>query len=107
MPGFDGTGPLGEGPVTGGGFGYCGARRRPRNALRGRPIYRRFGAGGGFGFGRGRGVSRGFGLSYGDWRLQAIDPRAELAELQHEANDLRAHLKDMEARIGELEKSSE
>jgi hypothetical protein len=24
MPGFDGTGPRGEGPMTGGGFGYCG-----------------------------------------------------------------------------------
>lgn len=23
MPGFDGTGPFGEGPMTGGGFGYC------------------------------------------------------------------------------------
>jgi len=23
MPGFDGTGPLGRGPMTGGGFGYC------------------------------------------------------------------------------------
>lgn len=23
MPGFDGTGPHGEGPLTGGGMGYC------------------------------------------------------------------------------------
>ena len=23
MPGFDGTGPLGQGPLTGGGRGYC------------------------------------------------------------------------------------
>jgi len=23
MPGFDGTGPRGLGPMTGGGFGYC------------------------------------------------------------------------------------
>ena len=23
MPGFDGTGPLGQGARTGGGFGYC------------------------------------------------------------------------------------
>ncbi len=34
MPGFDGTGPRGQGPMTGGGRGYCatgwglGARRR-------------------------------------------------------------------------------
>ena len=25
MPGFDGTGPRGEGPMTGGGRGYCAA----------------------------------------------------------------------------------
>lgn len=30
MPGFDGTGPTGAGPGTGGGRGYCRiARRRP------------------------------------------------------------------------------
>jgi len=23
MPGYDGTGPMGGGPMTGGGFGYC------------------------------------------------------------------------------------
>ncbi|MBT0731886.1 DUF5320 family protein [Methanoculleus bourgensis] len=30
MPGFDGTGPGGQGPMTGGGFGYClpATRRR-------------------------------------------------------------------------------
>jgi len=28
MPGFDGTGPLGRGPMTGGGRGYC----NPANA---------------------------------------------------------------------------
>jgi hypothetical protein len=105
MPGFDGTGPLGEGPMTGGGFGYCGARRGSRYALRGRPIYRGFGVGRGSRFGRGRGLSRGFGLAYGGWRPEAVDAKAELAELQREANDLRASLKDIESRIGELEKS--
>ena len=27
MPGFDGTGPRGMGPMTGGGRGFCGIRR--------------------------------------------------------------------------------
>lgn len=33
MPGFDRTGPMGEGPRTGGGFGKCGgnARRQQSN----------------------------------------------------------------------------
>ena len=103
MPGFDGSGPIGEGPMTGGGFGYCGSDRRPRYALRGRPVYGRFGAGRGPGFGRGRG----FGLGYSYWRPGALDRKAELAELHREANDLRAYLKELEARIGELGKSSE
>lgn len=28
MPGFDGTGPIGRGPMTGGTRGYCGASKR-------------------------------------------------------------------------------
>ena len=38
MPGFDGTGPRGMGPMTGGGRGFC----RPRGRGYG---YRRYGAG--------------------------------------------------------------
>ena len=34
MPRFDRTGPLGYGPLTGGGFGCCG-RRRGRGAIHG------------------------------------------------------------------------
>ncbi|MDD3386749.1 MAG: DUF5320 domain-containing protein [Candidatus Pacebacteria bacterium] len=35
MPRFDGTGPMGAGPMTGRGFGCCGRRRfiSPRNEL--------------------------------------------------------------------------
>lgn len=48
MPGYDGTGPRGQGPLTGGGRGYCvtgwgggvrrgfGLRQRPRGAFPGR-----------------------------------------------------------------------
>jgi hypothetical protein len=28
MPGFDGTGPMGQGPMTGRGLGPCNRRRR-------------------------------------------------------------------------------
>ena len=48
MPGFNGTGPMGQGPMTGGGFGPCG---RGLGIRRGR----RFGMGRGAGFRRGRG----------------------------------------------------
>lgn len=45
MPGRDGTGPLGQGPMTGWGAGFCGQQRGISPA---------------FGYGRGRGMGRGF-----------------------------------------------
>lgn len=60
MPGFDGTGPRGQGPLTGGGFGYCAPGRGPR------------GFGRGFGRGMGRGFGRGYGRGFGPgWRRMA------------------------------------
>ena len=64
MPGFDRTGPLGRGPRTGGGFGFC-----PPNSgtyAYGTPVVYGVGRGGlprgggrGFAFGGGRGRRRG------------------------------------------------
>lgn len=47
MPGFDGTGPRGQGPMTGGGFGRCSGMSA--------------GYGAGYGRGLGRGMNRGYG----------------------------------------------
>lgn len=44
MPGMDGTGPMGAGPMTGGGFGRCGRRGQAG-------LGRGYGRGGGFGGG--------------------------------------------------------
>lgn len=67
MPGFNRTGPLGEGPMTGGGFGHCGRGRHwlgagyggsrgPRGfGGGGRGWGHGWGSGGGYGYGRGRG----------------------------------------------------
>jgi hypothetical protein len=63
MPGGDRTGPLGMGPRTGRGAGYCGGIGIPgyANPLPGR--------GSGIGFGRGRGMwSRGSGGAGRGWR---------------------------------------
>jgi len=67
MPGFDGTGPTGAGPMTGGGRGRCSTGRRGsverpvRSAIR---YGLRFGC-------RGRALARGRGLGqrfgYGRW----------------------------------------
>jgi hypothetical protein len=61
MPGYDGNGPRGQGPRTGGGFGYCGTGSRPVGPFS--PIGRQ---GGGAGFG-GYGVGRG-GAPFGGGR---------------------------------------
>jgi len=80
MPGFDGTGPLGQGPMTGRAAGFCAGYPVPgyMNPIAGRagfygpvaPAVGPYGAGSygygipygrGFGFGRGRGWGRGRG----------------------------------------------
>jgi len=58
MPGGDGTGPMGMGPMTGRAAGYCANNSMPGYA---NPVAGR----GGFGFGRGRGRGRGFGRGFG------------------------------------------
>jgi hypothetical protein len=106
VPGFDGTGPRGQGPMTGGGFGYCGAGWRVPQWPRGREFFGRFGAGLGVrGFGRGFG--RAYGPAYRYWRFSPADAKSELAELQEEERELKAYLKNLEARIGELTEGSE
>jgi hypothetical protein len=80
MPGFDRTGPMGGGPMTGWGRGYCGGYRGEygpypdgyygnRGAGFGRKFRRWLGFGRGRGFGRGYAVGfgrgRGFGRGYG------------------------------------------
>ncbi len=73
MPGFNGMGPQGDGPRTGGGFGYCSPARTGRNdagygvGRGGKP----YGGGRGRCFG-GRGEGRGYGFQA--WGAQ---PRPE------------------------------
>ncbi|OGX17904.1 MAG: hypothetical protein A3K83_07930 [Omnitrophica WOR_2 bacterium RBG_13_44_8b] len=57
MPGGDGTGPLGLGPMTGRAAGYCAGYSAPGYA---NPI-----PGRGWGLGYGRGWGRGFGRGFG------------------------------------------
>jgi hypothetical protein len=79
MPGFDGTGPLGQGPMTGGGRGFCAMPYRGYGPSgygfrRHFPFYRRrsygpvFGAGrGGLPWGGGRGRVFGGGRGLRRW----------------------------------------
>ena len=93
MPGVDGHGPRGLGPMTGRGMGQCAI------------VASRFGFGMGRGLGRGMGRGRGMG-----WRrpgVQAIGggfPAAssELGALQEDAAALEAELQRIRQRIAEL-----
>jgi hypothetical protein len=70
MPGFNGTGPRGMGPMTGGGRGFC----NPYNSFYGAmprygagfasPVWGGRGGGFGRGMGGGRGMGRGMGYPY-------------------------------------------
>jgi hypothetical protein len=98
MPGFDGTGPMGMGPMTGGGRGFCspwgiGAGIRAYGLL-----YR-----------------RGYGYPY--YTAGPVVPGAkpyaprisreqELGFLKQQAEAMRAELKSIEARIKELAKET-
>lgn len=66
MPGFDGTGPNGRGPMTGRGMGSCGRSR---------------------GFGR-----RIFGRFFGN----RVTKEEEKAELEAEKKEIEKRLKDLE-----------
>ena len=77
MPGFDGTGPAGRGPMTGGGRGYCNpyVPRMPGVGPVRAPYWGSARAVSPYGFGRphwglgrgffGRGLGRGWGLGRG------------------------------------------
>jgi len=103
MPGYDRTGPWGQGPMTGGGFGFCGGADTPGyGRLRGN----RF-AGRGMNLGRGRG-GRGLNLRRRlCWDMGPYDagsqPGSEAGLLRRDAQHLEASLEQIKKRLSELE----
>jgi hypothetical protein len=113
MPGRNGMGPMGEGPMTGGGRGWCGGAA----AWTDQP---------GRGFGMGRGNGRGGGWRHRYWfratgltgwqRAQmgwtgaasgfpfAVSREQELALLKQQAVNLEQALGVLRSRIQEIEK---
>lgn len=107
MPGGDRTGPMGMGPMTGGGRGFCGTANSPRRFL-----------GLGRGLGRGNGGGRGWRCNpfyrTGFARSQAFQPAAQVFGRQEEANLLKdqaeamtQQLEDIRKRISELESTKD
>ncbi len=106
MPGFDRSGPMGAGPMTGGRRGLCNT---------GTPGYRPFG---GFGYGRGAGFgsgfrgARGFRAGYG-WAPPAPyggypeDTADELSMLQSQLRSIQESIDALGRKMAGLEKSAE
>ena len=92
MPRGNRTGPMGMGPQTGRGMGFCSGNANPGYAW----------PGPGLGFGRGMGIRRGFGFFSAPQAL----PQDELQILKNQAQALADQQKQIAQRIEDLEKKS-
>lgn len=122
MPGGDGTGPAGMGPMTGRAAGYCAGYSVPGYM---NPCSRRYaGIGGAFGggSGRGRGYRNRFyatglpgwvryDMGYPAWGSAAgypfvtgIEPEQEKEMLKNQSEALQKQLDEIKARMDELSK---
>ena len=116
MPGGDRTGPMGMGPMTGRGAGYCAGSGAPGFASPGPG----WGFGRGMAWGRGLGRGRGFGWrawgaspAYysasqslplgGPWGARHISRQEELEYLKGQAGMLKEELDDISSRVKDLE----
>lgn len=115
MPAFDKRGPLGQGPRTGRGFGYCASTT---GSSHGQPVV--YGVGrGGIPHGGGRGFAfggrRGRGQRFGDRRFAPLEPgfypapasvqmtaEQEIAGLKEESQILQDQLNQINTRIEDL-----
>jgi hypothetical protein len=106
MPGFNGTGPMGAGPMTGGGRGYCTGGGVGFQQGYGRQ---------GFGRGRGRGYGRGFNQT-GAYPMgnapqynapDSLNSADELRMLRAQADQMRSALDNIQRRMDELTPTKE
>ena len=94
MPGFDGTGPRGQGPMTGGGRGFCSPWGMGAGMRR---------------YGVPRPPSYGYPYHWGQWPAPGPQATSEqdLEFLRAQARELAAHLDSIGQRIAELEKKGQ
>lgn len=113
MPGGDRTGPIGQGPMTGWGAGYCAGFGMPGYANPGPG--RGYGRGYGMGFGRGFGRGGGRGFRHWFWATglpgwarggnvsaAPITDQDELDMLKVQAEQLQQNLEQINQRIDQL-----
>ena len=96
MPGFDGTGPRGMGPMTGGGRGFCAV-----------PLRQAWPAYAGMGFRMPYAVPRGIPYYGAPPFGSPIAREEELDYLKTLAQSMRDDLKEIEARIQQIESKKE
>ncbi|MCF7956451.1 MAG: DUF5320 domain-containing protein [Phycisphaerae bacterium] len=104
MPGGNGTGPAGAGPMTGRGMGICAGFKLPGYANNGSG--RGLGMGRGGRMGRGRGFGQGFGwagAANSNPAPQNLNADQELESLKTQANYIENSLKEINQRIDELQ----
>lgn len=111
MPSGDRTGPMGQGSMTGRGFGFCNENETLGFEKGFGGLGRRWGRG--FGFGRGAGGRRGLGRrNLRNWSLSGLeakrqwipDREEEIKMLKSQAEALKNTQKDIERRLEELDK---
>ncbi len=104
MPGYDGSGPMGEGPKTGGGRGICNSANVSYN----QPFANAFGMGLGRGFrgGNSPGMRRGGGRRlFRGAEVGSPTAQDELNVLKTQANSVKETLDAINRKISELEKT--
>jgi len=104
MPGRDGTGPLGEGQMTGGGFGFCrsGARVYSRN-------FSRTGMGLGMRNGEGglRGGRRLMRNNYLPYAYDSVSPEEEKEILRNDLAYLEEQMQEIKGRLQNMKQDGE
>ncbi|VAW29535.1 hypothetical protein MNBD_BACTEROID07-1822 [hydrothermal vent metagenome] len=94
MPLGDGTGPAGQGPLTGRGAGRCGGNNVQ-------------GYGNGFfgrGFGFARGLGRGLGRGFGNYNQAPYNEASEKSWIETAIDALKNQLQSLEKRRSDLDK---
>ena len=111
MPGRNGTGPRGQGPMTGRGAGFCagngaGSGRQFGYGC-GAGFGRRFGGSGRRGGGFGNGFGAGCGAGFGNGAFFPATPADEKSVLAARKEFLQRELGALDARLSELDTTAD
>jgi hypothetical protein len=96
MPGFNGSGPMGAGPMTGGGRGYCNPAYAGNESPMGYGRGMAYGRGFRGGSAPGRGGMRGYGRDAQYSPVYAQGPLDELNALKQQVDAINRRIKELE-----------